>query len=239
MAGGSLEDRVRSGGIPRGQSREWLEQAAVALDAAHADGVVHRDVKPANLLLDERRQRERRRLRDRERRRDGLADADGTVIGTAEYLSPEQAQGDRATPASDRYALGVLARELLTGRRPFGGDTPAAEAAAHVHAVVPPIASQRAGLPEEARRGVRPRARQAARGPIPVRRGVRRRASRRRALGVAADGGASGDTATVTVETATSPADATPARRSLAGAARARASWSPRCSPRRATARAK
>ena len=149
LGGGSLEDRVRSGGIPLGQSLEWLEQAAVALDAAHAEGVVHRDVKPANLLLDED---------DNVHVADfGIASAagmdsltrTGTVIGTAAYLSPEQAQGDRATPASDRYALGVLAWELLTGRRPFGGDTPAAEAAAHVHAVVPPIASQRAGLPEK------------------------------------------------------------------------------------------
>jgi eukaryotic-like serine/threonine-protein kinase len=149
LGGGSLEDRVRAGGTPLGQSLEWLEQAAAALDAAHAEGVVHRDVKPANLLLDED---------DNVHVADfGIASAagmdpltkTGTVIGTAAYLSPEQAQGDRATPASDRYALGVLAWELLTGRRPFGGETPAAEAAAHVHAAVPPIASQRAGLPEK------------------------------------------------------------------------------------------
>jgi tetratricopeptide (TPR) repeat protein len=149
LGGGSLEDRVRAGGTPLGQSLEWLEQAALALDAAHAEGVVHRDVKPANLLLDED---------DNVHVADfGIASAagmdsltkTGTVIGTAAYLSPEQAQGDRATPASDRYALAVLAWELLTGRRPFGGDTPAAEAAAHVHAAVPPIASQRAGLPDE------------------------------------------------------------------------------------------
>jgi serine/threonine-protein kinase len=73
----------------------------------------------------------------------------GTVIGTAAYLSPEQAQGERATPGSDRYALAVVAWELLTGRRPFGGDTPAAEAAAHVHAEVPAIGSQRQDLPQE------------------------------------------------------------------------------------------
>ena len=149
LGGGSLDDRIREGGVPLGQALDWLEQAAAALDAAHAEGVVHRDVKPANLLLDEA---------DSVHVADfGIASAagmdsltkTGTVIGTAAYLSPEQAQGHRATPASDRYALGVLAWELLTGRRPFGGDTPAAEAAAHVHAEVPPIASQRAGLPEK------------------------------------------------------------------------------------------
>jgi eukaryotic-like serine/threonine-protein kinase len=149
LGGGSLDDRIRAGGNPPGQSLEWLEQAAAALDAAHAEGVVHRDVKPANLLLDED---------DNVHVADfGIASAagmdsltkTGTVIGTAAYLSPEQAQGERATPASDRYALGVVAWELLTGRRPFVGDTPAAEAAAHVHADVPPIASQRADLPRE------------------------------------------------------------------------------------------
>jgi tRNA A-37 threonylcarbamoyl transferase component Bud32 len=149
LGGGSLDDRVRAGGIPPGQALEWLEQAAAALDAAHVEGVVHRDVKPANLLLDED---------DNVHVADfGIASAagmdsltkTGTVIGTAAYLSPEQALGERATPASDRYALGVVAWELLTGRRPFGGDTPAAEAAAHVHAEVPAIASQGADLPHE------------------------------------------------------------------------------------------
>lgn len=149
LSGGSLDDRVRTGPTAPGQALDWLEQAAAALDAAHAEGVVHRDVKPANLLLDGA---------DNVHVADfGIASAagmdsltkTGTVIGTAAYLSPEQAQGSRATPASDRYALGVLAWELLTGRRPFGGDTPAAEAAAHVHADVPPIASQHEGLPEK------------------------------------------------------------------------------------------
>jgi tetratricopeptide (TPR) repeat protein len=149
LGGGSLEDRIRGGRVKTGQALDWLEQAAVALDAAHAEGVVHRDVKPANLLLDGA---------DNVHVADfGIASAagmdsltkTGTVIGTAAYLSPEQAQGERATPGSDRYALAVVAWELLTGRRPFGGDTPAAEAAAHVHAEVPAIGSQRRDLPQE------------------------------------------------------------------------------------------
>ena len=63
--------------------------------------------------------------------------APGTVLGTAGYLAPEQARGESATPASDRYALAVVAFELLTGRRPFEGDTPTTEAFAHLNADVP------------------------------------------------------------------------------------------------------
>jgi eukaryotic-like serine/threonine-protein kinase len=147
LPGGSLEERVRSGAQEPGRAIGWLEQAGAALDAAHATGIVHRDVKPANLLLDAD---ENVHVADF-----GIASATGmdsmtktgTVLGTAGYLAPEQALGERTTPASDRYALGVVGYELLTGRRPFENETPTAEAAAHVHAPVPPISEQ--GLPEE------------------------------------------------------------------------------------------
>jgi tRNA A-37 threonylcarbamoyl transferase component Bud32/tetratricopeptide (TPR) repeat protein len=148
MGGGSLEQRLANGAQPPAQAVRWLEQVARALDHAHANGVVHRDVKPANLLLD----------------RDGnvhVADfgiasaawmasltTAGTVLGTAGYLAPEQAAGERATPASDRYALAIVAYELLTGERPFASESPTAEAAAHVSAPVPPI-SRRGDLPVE------------------------------------------------------------------------------------------
>ena len=71
----------------------------------------------------------------------------GTILGTAGYLSPEQARGQRAGPASDRYGLAVVAWELLTGRRPFEAQTPAAEAAAHVQAPVPSISAANRELP--------------------------------------------------------------------------------------------
>jgi serine/threonine protein kinase len=142
LEGGSLEDRLRDGKPSTVQALDWLEQAAAALDAAHRNGVVHRDVKPGNLLLDHE---DSLRVADF-----GIASAagmdsltmTGTVLGTAGYLSPEQAQGERAGPASDRYALGVVAFELLTGRRPFESDSATAEATAHVHAEVPPVSER-------------------------------------------------------------------------------------------------
>ena len=142
LDGGSLDERVHGqGGCPPPQVLDWLEQAAGALDAAHAAGVVHRDIKPGNLLLDSR---------DEVQVGDfGVASAvglaslteTGTILGTAGYLSPEQARGERATDASDRYSLAVVAFELLAGRRPFESASTTAEAAQHATAPVPSISS--------------------------------------------------------------------------------------------------
>jgi predicted Ser/Thr protein kinase len=142
LSGGSLDDVLRDGG-PQPPERvfTWLEEAARALDAAHREGVVHRDVKPANLMLDGEGNVHVADF--------GIASSagmdsltmTGTVLGTAGYLSPEQAQGDRAGSASDRYALGIVAWELLTGRRPFESESPTAEAAAHVNAPIPAVSA--------------------------------------------------------------------------------------------------
>jgi serine/threonine-protein kinase len=125
LAGGSLDEVIRAiGPPPRERALKWLGDAAAALDNAHAHGVVHRDVKPPNLLLDEQGTVHVADF--------GIATAvgsadltlTGTVLGTAGYLSPEQARGEPATPASDRYALGVVAFELFTGARPYGTEAP-------------------------------------------------------------------------------------------------------------------
>jgi eukaryotic-like serine/threonine-protein kinase len=149
LQGGSLEDRLREHGAQDpGRALAWLDEAGAALDAAHDHGVVHRDVKPGNLLL---AGDGTVRVADF-----GVASAagldsltmTGTILGTAGYLAPEQARGEPTTPATDLYALAVVAFELLTGQRPFQADNPTAEAAAHVHAPVPAV-SERGDLPHE------------------------------------------------------------------------------------------
>ncbi len=140
LPGGTLADRLRDGPVDREQSLRWLAQVAAALDAAHARGIVHRDVKPANLLVAEDGTI---RVSDfgiaRAATHDTLTAA-GTVLGSTGYMAPEQARGEQATPASDRYALACVAFELLTGERPFVRDTHAAEAMAHANEA-PPVAS--------------------------------------------------------------------------------------------------
>ncbi len=136
LGGGSLADRLRDGRVPHDTAITWLDQTADALDAAHAAGIVHRDVKPANLMLDDEGEVH---VTDfgiaRAAAHDPLTSA-GTILGSSGYMAPEQARGETATAASDRYALGCVAFELLTGRRPFEAEAPTAEAT--LHASEPP-----------------------------------------------------------------------------------------------------
>src|SRR3954471_15178723 len=141
FAGGTVADRLRSGDpVPRPTVLAWLEEAASALDHAHKAGIVHRDVKPANLLLDANGRLAVGDFGIARMATDSGMTATGTVLGTAAYLSPEQALGEPTTAASDRYALAVVAYELLTGQRPFAGEHVAAQARAHVESA-PPAAS--------------------------------------------------------------------------------------------------
>jgi serine/threonine-protein kinase len=146
FTGGTVADRLREGRpIPRELALRWLDEAGAALDTAHAHGIVHRDVKPANLLLDEH---DRLAVGDFGIARmatDAALTSTGQVMGTAAYLSPEQAVGQPATAASDLYSLAVVAYELLVGERPFRGEHAAAQARQHVEA--PPPQASRAGLP--------------------------------------------------------------------------------------------
>ena len=119
--------------------RDLMAQAADAIGAAHRAGIVHRDVKPANLLVTPERQI---KITDFgiARASDGLGlTGTGQVMGTPQYLSPEQARGNTATPASDVYALGVVAFECLAGHRPFDAESPVATALSHLNDPVPDL----------------------------------------------------------------------------------------------------
>jgi serine/threonine-protein kinase len=138
--GRTLSEVIREEGpIDPERVRSIIGQAALALGVAHDKRVVHRDVKPGNILL---REDGLVKLTDF-----GIARAIGAVghtrigelLGTPHYLSPEQALGEPASGASDLYALGVVAHELLTARRLFDGGTPIATALKHVHEAPSPL----------------------------------------------------------------------------------------------------
>jgi serine/threonine-protein kinase len=142
LSGGTFADRMAAGSATRADVLRWLGEAASALDYAHEHGVVHRDVKPRNLLFDELG---RLVVADfgiaRAAHEDQLT-VSGELLGTAAYISPEQTAGEQATPASDRYALAVLAYEALTGGLPFGAGT-LMEIATRRTQMDPPRASER------------------------------------------------------------------------------------------------
>ncbi len=127
------------GALPPEEATEILYQAASALQAAHDAGVVHRDVKPANIVVDADGYA---RLTDfgisKAMSGSGLTQT-GEMLGTAHYLSPEQVQGRPAGPASDIYALAVVGFEMITGTRPFVGESMITTALAHVGQPAPEL----------------------------------------------------------------------------------------------------
>ncbi len=141
VPGGSLRGKI-SGPMPFEVAVEWLQAVAAALDHAHSKGILHRDVKPGNVLLDAQ---ERPLLADFGLARSygstsGLTQA-GITLGTPLYMAPEQALGLPLDGRADQYALAVVAYEVLTGVAPFHADTPALLFRQHAAVPPPPAAS--------------------------------------------------------------------------------------------------
>lgn len=129
----------RDGALNADKTLDIVAQTASALQAAHAAGLVHRDIKPGNLLITPDG---RVKITDFGIAR--IADqvpltATGQVMGTVQYLSPEQASGHPASPATDTYSLGIVAYECLAGRRPFTGESQVAIAMAQINEQPPPL----------------------------------------------------------------------------------------------------
>jgi len=141
LAGGTLADRTRGQPQPLRQAAQMVETVARAVHHAHQQGVIHRDLKPGNILLTSQGQPKVSDFGLAKQERPELT-ATGAVLGTPSYMAPEQAEGDKRAigPASDVYALGAILYELLTGRPPFQGAT-ALETLEQVRSqeVVPPI----------------------------------------------------------------------------------------------------
>jgi eukaryotic-like serine/threonine-protein kinase len=153
LAGGTLEERLAAGErFSDADVAKCAVELASALAHAHGRGVVHRDVKPANVLFDSEG---RAKLSDfgiaRVADRPTLTEA-GTLLGSAAYISPEQAQGKPLTPTTDVYAFGVILYRLLTGRLPFEADDPLALAAMHVRKEPSPLLSLRPDAPRDLER---------------------------------------------------------------------------------------
>jgi serine/threonine-protein kinase len=148
LTGRTLADDLSHGPLPVARVEEVARRVLHALDAAHTRGVLHRDVKPGNVLFaaDGAAKLADFGIATSADRTTTLTEA-GTVIGTAQYLAPERLEGARATVRSDLYSVGVLGYEALTGKRPFSGDTPVAVAYAIQHAPVRPIRTLNAEVP--------------------------------------------------------------------------------------------
>ena len=185
VEGETLKDRIRRmGRLPVDEAIAYAIEIARALGAAHARGIVHRDIKPQNVLVDEEGSA---KVTDfgiaRSLDEDGLT-ADGRVLGTTDYVSPEQALGHDVNGQSDIYSLGVVLFEMLTGDVPFHGENQVSVAMKHVREDMPDVKEARPGGVGRARRGARPDDGQGPRAPPP-----RRRVGRGRPRGRARPGG--------------------------------------------------
>jgi serine/threonine-protein kinase len=139
---------IGRGAAPINVAIEYARQILSALRFAHRHGIVHRDIKPHNVLVDGEG---RVKVTDFGIARAGTSQMTetGSIVGTAQYLSPEQAKGGEVDPRSDLYSLGVVLYELLTGKTPFDGETPVEIAMKHLSTTPKPPSKLRPDVPRE------------------------------------------------------------------------------------------
>src|SRR6266550_5667459 len=149
LDGRSLKELiVARGPAPIPLAIDYARQILAALRFAHRNGVVHRDIKPHNIMVGDEG---RLKVTDFGIARAGTSQMTevGSIIGTAQYLSPEQAKGAPVDQTSDLYSVGVVLYELLTGVVPFSGDTPVEIAMKHLSSPVEPPSAKRADVPRD------------------------------------------------------------------------------------------
>lgn len=150
VVGEPLSDVLaREGTLPLRHTLDMLEQTGRALNAAHAIGLVHRDVKPGNILITPAGQVKLTDFGIAKSMGSAAVTQTGMVVGTAQYIAPEQAMGHETTPAGDVYSLAVVGYECLAGQRPFVAESPVSIAMMHVRDTPPPLS---ASIPEPVRR---------------------------------------------------------------------------------------
>src|SRR3979411_1338077 len=149
LDGSALKELILSRGpAPLTVAIEYARQILSALRFAHRHGIVHRDIKPHNVLVDAEG---RVKVTDFGIARAGASQMTeaGSIVGTAQYLSPEQARGTDVDQRSDLYSLGIVLYELLTGSLPFNGDTPVEIAMKHLSTIPEAPSAKRAEVPRE------------------------------------------------------------------------------------------
>jgi len=147
LDGRSLKELILSRGpAPMSVAVDYARQILSALRFAHRNGIVHRDIKPHNVLVDPEGHV---KVTDFGIARAGASQMteEGSIIGTAQYLSPEQARGTQVDQRSDLYSLGIVLYEMLTGEVPFTGDSPVEIAMKHLSATPPPLREKRPEMP--------------------------------------------------------------------------------------------
>lgn len=146
MAGGSLRDRLENGNLRLSDLSQIISRVAEGLDAAHAQGIVHRDVKPSNILFDASGEAFLADFGLARTQAWSTAETGSLFAGTPAYMSPEQVRGESLDGRSDVYALGVVLYHALTGCPPYHEASPMATARAHIISPTPSILATRPDL---------------------------------------------------------------------------------------------